>query len=60
MAEVENFFDHLHPIRRRLDRIDHDIGAIKGPPDRLAADLAQIHVTLAGQSLHLDSRVTLI
>ena len=38
---------------------EYFFGAIKGRLDRLEAELAQILVTLAGQSLHLDSRVTL-
>ena len=62
MAEVENLvLDHLRHIRGQLDRMENDIGEIKGRLGRLEAGLAQVHVALAEQSLRLDrldARVT--
>ena len=64
MAEAENLvLDHLRPMWGRLDRLETDIGEIKSRLGRLEAGHAQIHVTLAEQSLRLDrldARVTRI
>ena len=53
MAEAENLIlEHL--LRGQLDRMENDIGEIKSRLGRLEAGHAQIHVTLAEQSLRLD------
>jgi hypothetical protein len=50
MAEVENLvLDHLPHMRGQLDRMENDIGEIKGRLGRLEAGLAQVHVALAEQ-----------
>jgi hypothetical protein len=63
MAEAENLvLEHLRQMRGQLDRMEGDIAEIKSRLGRLEAGLAQIHVTLAEQSLRdrLDPRVTRI